>query len=334
MKRFIPIAVWLIVATVVRAQTSLYEDGTWIVTGLVDTNPGPPRIDVSVGGQPAGSFSELLIYRSYAGGFPLVYSIRASGALTPAVPPSGVLGGSFHLTGYWDCYSGEQLDVRIVSLNIQPNTGNYKVLNFNGAVSDGAALQATDLTLKLKLPDSNTVRMDVRYTLYAVDNLCVDQWHQQYGEGFQVARMVSNFISEQEKFNDGARVNTVIGQNCDCCGCNNVTGYVCAPFFNADAYVFPFPTHMSDNGLHMMHWTIGPRNTAALKIDLKKPSRKQCSVQGHILPTTDPAADNVNLWINWDNANQQYTLGQKVRQCRFGLVATLPESKACDIVLP
>lgn len=316
------------------ADTEIYNDGTWIVTGIESADPNATNINVTVANQAAGSFSELLISRSINGFFQQVFLIQGTGGLSPAVPPAGAFGGKFHLTGYWDCYAGERLDVRITTLNIQPNTTKTTALYFDGVLSNDTSLQATDLKLKLLLQDDSTVRLDVRYTLYATSPLCIDPYRQQYGEGFQVARIASNYISDQIKDNDAARVNTVLGQSCGCCGCHRVTGFVCASFFNGTGYIYPFASPMSDSGLWMLHGIPGPRNTPALKIELKQPPRGKCSAQGYIVTTADPTEDNADLWINWDRAYSQYAPGQKVRKFQFRLLGLLPEAKSCDIFLP
>lgn len=317
-----------------RADTEIYNDGVWIVDGVASASPNVTNIDVTVDGQLVGSFTELKVHRSVSGAFQQVFLFEGNGGLSPAVPPAGEFGGTFRLTGYWDCYAGERLDVRITNLNIQSNTGNTSALKFNGALSNGTSLQSTDLTLKLLLGSDNNVRMDVRYTLYATSSVCVDPYRQQYGEGFQVARIASNYISDQIKDNDAARINTVLGQSCGCCGCNRVTGFVCASFFNGTGYIYPYASFMTDSGLYMLHGIPGPRNTPALKIELKKPGHGKCSAQGYIVTTTDPTEDNANLWINWDQAYTQYAPGQKIRKFQFRLLGQLPEAKYCDIFLP
>jgi hypothetical protein len=301
---------------------------------VATVDPNATNITVTVAGQSAGSFAELQISSSINGVFQPVFLIQGTGGLSPAVPPAGAFGGKFHLTGYWDCYAGERLDVRITTLNIQPNTTKTTALYCNGALDNGTTLQATDLSMKLSLPDSSTVRMDVRYTLYAKSALCIDSYRQQSGEGFQAARIAANFISDQIKDNDAARIKTILGQSCDCCGCNRVTGFVCASFFNGTGYIYPFPSVMMDNGLWMLHGIPGPRNTPMLKIEVNQPPRSKCSAQGYIVTTVDPTEDNADLWINWDRAYSQYAPGQKIRKFRFRLLGYLPEAKSCDIFLP
>jgi hypothetical protein len=318
-----------------QADTALYNDGVWIVNGIDEPGTNLNRIAVTVGGQPAGNFTELAVFRSFGGGFPQVYSIQADGSLQPAVPPSGVLGGTFHLTGYWDCYAGQQLDLRFVALNIQPNTKKLNSLRFNGTVSNGSTLQATDYAMTLDLPNDSTVRLDVRYTLYATANVCVDQWEQQSSQGFQAVRIASNYISSQEMKNDGLQIKGYLGPFCDCCHCWWQKGYICANFTNQTGSVLPYSASMASSQLLMVHRQVGPNNTAALKIDLKSPSRSSCMVQGSTVLTADPAEDNVSLWINWGKAKSQYTIGKKVRPFRFKLEAQLPQAVACDyIVVP
>jgi len=324
----------LVFAACCTADTVLYDDGVWIVTGIDQADLSLNRIDVSIDGQPAGSFTELTIQYSFAGTFPLVYSIQADGGLSPAVPPTGVVGGTFHLTGYWDCFAGQQPDLRIINLNIQPNTKNFKYLKFNGALSNGTSLQATDLTLKLYVPDDNSVRMDVRYTMYATSNICVDQGRQQTGEGFQIARIASNYISNKIMDNDGMNMKAFLGPYCGCCGCKWKKGYLCANFVDETGYLLPYFAWMANAELLMLHAQPGPQNTPALSISVKKPGRSNCGVQGYTVFTTDPSEDNVNLWINWGKAKSQYAPGQKVQAVRLNLVGELPQPESCDIFVP
>ena len=330
------LALWLVAAISARcaADTVLYNDGVWIVNGVDKPGDTLNRIAVAVGGQPVGNFTELTVFRSFGGGFPLICSIQSNGGLRPTVPPSGDLGGTFHLTGYWDCYAGERLDLRILALNLQPNTKNFSSLRFNGTVSNGTTLQATDFSMKLNLPNNSTVRLDVRYTLYAMANFCVDQWRQQSGEGFQVARIASNYITEQVMDNDSMSAKGYVGPICDCCSCWWNKAYICAQFLNQTGYLLPYAASMASSRLLMNHWQVGPRNTPALQIVLKSPSRSNSSVQGYTVLSADPAEDNVNLWINWDKAKSPIAAGQKVQSVHFNLEALLPQVQSCDIFLP
>jgi hypothetical protein len=327
---------WLIVALSARcaADTVLYNDGVWVVNGIDQAGTNLNRIAVSVGGEPAGSYTELAVFRSFGGGFPQVYSIKADGGLQPAVPASGVLGGTFQLGGYSDCFAGKRLDLRFVTLNLQPNTTKFNSLVFNGVVSNGSTLQATDYCMTLSLPNDNTVRMDVRYALYATANLCVDQFEQQSGQGFLAVRIASNYISNQIMDNDGMRVKGFLGPFCDCCGCWWERGYICANFTNQTGSVLPYPAAMAGSRLLMLHRQVGPNNTAALSIDLKSPSRSGCTVQGSTVLSDDPSTNNVEIWINWDKAKPQYAVGQKVRTFRFRFEAEVPQPERCDFFVP
>ena len=315
------------------ADTVLYNDGTWIVSGIDGASTNSHQIAASVDAQPVGNFTELAVYRSFGGGFPQVYSIQAEGGLQPAVPPTGVLGGTYHITGYWDCYANERVDLRFLTLNIQSNTKKFGSLRFNGTVSSGTSLQATDLKMTLDLPNDTTVRMDVRYTLYATTSLCVDQWQQQSNQGFQVVRITANYISNEIMENDGLQVKGFLGPICDCCDCWWDKGYICTTFTNQTASVLPYAAAMSGSQLLVLHRQLGPNNTAALRVNIKNPSQSNCSVQGATVLAVDPSAHNVDTWINWDKAKSQYIAGQKVRPIRFVLEAELPQPERCDYIV-
>jgi putative hemolysin len=330
------IVLWSLAAFPARsnADTVLYNDGTWIVSGIDGASTNSHQIAVSVAGQPAGDFTEIAVFRAFGGGSPQVYSIQADGGLQPAVAPTGVLGGTYHLTGYWDCFGNERSDLRFISLNIQSNTKKFSSLKFNGTVSNGTSIQATDLGMTLDMPNDQTVRLDVRYTLYATASVCVDQWQQQSNQGFQVVRIAANYISNEIKENDGFQVKGFLGPFCDCCDCWWDKGYICSTFTNQTGSVLPYSAAMSGSQLLVLHRQSGPNNTAALRVTMKNPSSSNCSVQGATVFSIDPAAHNVDTWINWDKAKSQYTPGQKIRPIRFVLQAELPQPEQCDFVVP
>src|ERR1700722_3027915 len=315
------------------ADTALYNDGVWMVNGIDSTNPALNRIAVQVGGGSVGSFTELDVFHSFAGGFPQVYSIQGSGELRPAVP-TGPLGGAFYLTSYWDCYLGAPVNLGITSLNIQPNTKNFNFLKFSGSLSNGVSLQATNLTLSLSLLNNNAIRLDVRYALYAANNVCVDPSRQSTGEGFQVARMTSNYISPQVMDNDGLRVKGFLGPICGCCGCFWDKGYICSIFTNQTGYVLPYAASMANTLLLMAHQQVGPQFTPELRIYVNKPGPSNRRVQGNIVFTADPTEDNVSLWANWTTVKTQYVLGQKILHFHFRLEAWPPQPESCNLFVP
>jgi hypothetical protein len=326
---------WLITAfsSSGSADTALYNDGVWIVNGVDSTNPALSHIDVLVGGESVGRFTELTVFHSFGGGFPQVYSIQGSGELRPAVP-TGPLGGAFYLTSYWDCFAGPPVNLGITSLNIQPNTRNFNFLKFSGSLSNGVSLQATNLALNLSLLNNNAVRLDVRYTVYAANNICVDPSRQSTGEGFQIARMASNYISPQVMDNDGLRAKGFLGPICGCCGCFWQVGYICSAFTNRTGYVLPYAASMANTLLLMAHQQVGPQFTPELRIYVNKPGPSSCRVQGNTVFTADPTENNVNLWANWTNAKPQYLLGQKILPFHFRLEAWPPQPESCTLFVP
>ena len=316
------------------SETVVYNDGVWLVTGVDEVGPALDRISVYVGGLPGGTFTELTVSHLFGASFPVVYSFHADGRLQPAVPPTGVLGGSFRLTGYWDCYSGAQMGLRISTLDIQPNTKNYKYLKFTGRLDNGTTLSASDLKMKLELPNDGSVRMSVQYSLYALDFLCVDPEFQYLGDGFHVATMHSRYLGPGANLNDGARVKGYLGESCDCCDCDPITGQICTGFSNRTGYVFPYQVWMAGSQVAMLHTQYTPQNTPALSIELKQPGRSNCSVQGYTELSADPTTDNVELWANWDFAATQYEPYQKIRKFKFDLIAQPPGLENCKLVVP
>jgi hypothetical protein len=333
-RRFLCALAFVVLARQGSANTALYNDGTWVVTGIDATDITARTMNVAVDGVPAGEFAELEIQRAYAGGYALVCSIQANGGTRLTVPPTGVLGGAFYLTRYVDCYQEQQLPLGILTLNIHSNTKKFKSLQFNGTLSNATTLQSTDLAMKLELRNNGNVRMDVRYALDAIANVCVDQWSQQSGEGFQVVSMTSNYISNNVLYNDGFKMKGFLGPYCDCCDCYYEKGSICANFVNQTDYILPYFAWMSNSKLQMLHWLIGPRNTPALRVTLKNPKGAACSVQGNTVLSADPTAENVNLWVNWSKAKTQYNPGDRVLSCHFNFEAMLPDGTSCDLVVP
>jgi hypothetical protein len=318
----------LIAAPVIT--NTLYNDGLWIVQGINDTAAALPRIAVSVDSAPTGAFTSLRVARLYGSDYSQIYTIESAGRLLPTVPANGIVGGAFQLTGYWDCSGGARMDLRIATLNILPNKKNASALQFRGTLTDDTALQSQNLALKLDMPDAGTVRLNARYTLTASAYICVDQWRQNTGEGWQVARMAAHYLAPGNSANDTARVFAYLDQVCDCCHCWWLTGSLCSPFINETGYIFSYQAWMAGSQLRMLNTRLDPPNTATLAIEVRKPNRKECSVQGYLTATTDPATNNARLWINWDFPQFDYPAGQKIRKFHFDLLAQLPGPEPCD----
>lgn len=314
------------------ADTTIYDDGTWRVVGADDLGPDPVPIALSVGGVPSGNFSELKVYRAFEGGMPQAFSVKGNGALLATTPPTGVFGGTFHLTQYWDCFDGPSPSLAFLALDIEPATGNARQLNARGRISNGDSLEASDLSLKFEVDNDSTARIDVRYTLYALRDLCLDPFRRELKDAFRAVRITSNYLSPTVHENDGVRVVGVVGKVCDCCDCYKLSGSICSDFVNTTDYVYSSPIRLANETIFLLHSHIGPANTPTLKITVKSPSKKKLSVQGFVTETDDPNEENVEVWINWDKAKKNYRAGKKIGVFQFVLSARIPEPKNCDYI--
>ncbi len=316
------------------ADTTLYDDGAWRVVGANDPATNAAVITVLVGGEPAGEFSELKIFRAFSSGLPQVVSLKGSGAFRATPPPAGEFGGTFYLTQIWDCFSGPTPDLAFVQLDIQPNKNNRRYLKMRGQLSNGASLQAGNLRLRFEVTDDANVLANFRYSLFATADICVDPWRRQLKEAFRLARIQCNFLSSSVHQNDGARAIGVVGEVCDCCGCRDITGSICAPFVNVTDYVFSPPVEMGDRALTAFHSHPGPANTPALRIAVRKPGLRRLWAQGFLTATDDATTQNVGLWVHWGGAADNYRAGQKLGSFDYTLSARIPETFRCDFISP
>ncbi len=258
-----------------EADTDLFDNGRWAVVGATDAGADPRDIAVSINGAPVGNFSELKLYFVFTGaGVPQVFSITGRGAVRASLPPPGVFGGSFWLTRYWDCAIGLVPSLVIPQLNLVVDPKNPQVLIFEGAVSNETSFGASDFRLKFPSPNFNETKVEVSYTLIATRDFCVDSSRQAREEGFQVARMTSSFIDDDEKRNDFFRYQTQLA-SCNGFGCIGVNGSVCGSLHNEDDELVCFEDKLTDPGLMLVHSSPFPRNTPTLKINFDKPKAKK-----------------------------------------------------------
>jgi hypothetical protein len=326
-----PLALFLVCAFPLAADTNLLNNGDWVVDGATDPGPDARDILVSVNGLPVGPFSELKVFHAFTGaGFPQVWSIKGNGALRPVLPPPGEFGGTFYLTQYWDCATGLTRSLVLVELNIQVDPKNPNDLLLTGKVSNLTSLEGTDFELRLNPPKNDSVKADVSYSLTATRDFCVNETRQDLLEGFRVARMVSNYISDNQNDNDSIRYASTVAKVCDCCDCYTIKGWVCAQLFDNDSYITCFEDKLADKRLFLVHNYPYPRITPTLVVHFDKPKPWHLNPQGFVTFTTDPNADNVDLWGNWRKAKDSYVAGRKVGKFKFTLEAREPDVLGCD----
>ena len=187
-------------------DSNLVTTGDWIVDRAVDPAPDAQNVNIVVDKSPVGAASELKVYFNFDGTNAMqVFSLKGSGVIQPSLPPPGEPGGVFLLTGYWDCDAGFIGSMAITDLEFRTK-GRGKTLIVRGKISNGDSLYAADLQLKFSPPDTNSIALEVRYRLTASRDLCVDMTHHDTQEEFQVARMLSNFVSAETNQNDRIRL--------------------------------------------------------------------------------------------------------------------------------
>ena len=325
-------ATWLAaLADPAFADTLLFDNGRWSVVGATDPGPDPRSIAVSVNGSPVGSFSELKLFYPFTGaGVPQVFSITGRGALRASLPPPGEFGGSFWLTRYWDCAIGLVPSLVITQLNVRVESGSPQVLFLEGAVSNETSFGASDFRLKFPSPNFDEVKVEVSYTLVATRDFCVDSSRQAQEAGFQVARMTSTFLDDDEKLNDLIRyVTKLVG--CDGWGCFGVNGSVCGSLHNEDEdELVCFEDKLTDPGLMLVHQSPFPRNTPTLKINYEQPKHKKLNPQGTTVFSEDPDVHNVDLWANWRGAKDSYKSGKKVGKFQYTMKVIPPDTVSCN----
>ena len=297
-------------------DTTLFDNGVWAISGGSDTGPNPRAIQVSVDGQFAGDFSELKVFHLIPNlGFPQIFSVKGNGALRPALP-TGEFGGTFYTTGYWDSDSGFIQTMPIVGLNIQLRPTDSTFLQFLGQISNMCSLEASDFTLNVYPPSLDSFRVDVSYHLVASSDFGVDITRQAQHEGFRIARIVSNFISEDVHDSDQASYTDTTGNE------------IRTDLVNESGFVFA--DHMSllpmgEPELYLTHSDSLPRNTPALILRFSEPPVEDITPQGFVTYTVDPADDNVDLWGNWDRAGTTYGAADTVGGFSYTLLAHPPE---------
>jgi len=300
------------------ADTKIFEQGNWVVSGATDSAPNARKIRVSVAGVAKGKYSELKIARRVnRSNYPQVFSVKGSGALR-AVLPDGVFGGTFYGTGYWDCDPdiGFVQDLFITRLDLTLDAG--KVLRMSGKATNLNSLRAPNFTLRLLPSVQNSITVEVNYKLVATRNFCVDETRQEQSEGFRIARIASNYISPSVHDSDVARYTDASQQ------------IVCANLVNQDGFILNSPTTLGQSSIMLAHTTILPELDPTLTIEFIQPPLSQITPQGYVSASSDPNDDNVDFWGNWDGARASYSKGETIRRFEYKLKATAPGAVTCN----
>jgi hypothetical protein len=313
------------------ADTNLVNKGSWVIDGTDDTGPNPTNIAMSVRRQAAGSFSELVVSYDVGGtGVVTVCKITGAGEIRLAPPPPGEFGGSFFTTGYWDCDDGFIPAVMLTELDIRVKGGKNGSVELKGRISNGTSMAAKDFQLKLYAPQPDLVRADVRYSLMATRDFCVDQTVHTNAENFPVIRMTGNYLSATTQSVDKVRYFKVVSKTCVLGHCVVQKDTYCIDLVNQDEFIFDGGSRIGDPMIFLAHSQALPRNTPTLEARILKPIHAQIRVQGSVAASVDPTAQNVNFWGNWTEARPQYRDRQKVGRFQYRLQAVTDRTITCD----
>lgn len=305
-------------ATPVSADTKIFEQGGWVVSGAKDTAPNARKIRVTVNGVLKGKFSELKIARMIGvGNYPQVFSVKGSGALRAALP-NGTFGGTFYATGYWDCDPNVGLvqDLYFTKLDLSLDAGN--VLRIRGKATNLNSLRAPNFTLRISPLANNQLTVGVNYKLVATRNFCVDATRQELHEGFRIARIASNYISPSVHDSDRARYVNASQQ------------IVCTDLQNQDGFILNNPTTLGQPTITLAHTTNLPEKDPTLAIEFIQPPLSQITPQGWVSQSAIEDDDNVDFWGNWDGARASYLQGEVVRRFEYKLKVSAPGVVTCN----
>lgn len=306
-----------------NAQDPIFSQGKWIVKCAEDSGQNPRDIKVLVDGSFVAKCSELTIQRKIKGlGFPQIFSVKGNGALRAALPPPGRFGGTFYATGYWDCNpavgdGGFVQNMFITKLNLSLDPANPKILKMTGKASNSNSINAKKFTLRVSGSTTQT-KVAVSYTLIATRNFCVDQTRQSQAEGFRVARIASNFLSDSIHDSDQARYK------------NTLNTIICASLQNQEGFILTNPLTLGEPEVFLIHTDTSPRNTPTLLLTMTQPHYSQFTPQGYVSASSDPDDDNIDLWANWGSAKSSYVQGESIGQFSYDLTAVSSGTMQCD----
>ena len=324
-------AVSLTAVLVARADTNLFDNGTWFVEGATDTGSNPSDITVTMNGATVGLFSELNLYFNVPNvGIVQVFAIKGNGTLQPSLPPPGEAGGAFQMASYWDCEQGLISSVLIQEIEL-PSKGNNKgVLQMRGRLSNLVSMQADDLKLKFYSVKTDSVRVQVSFQLKATRDFCIDQSKHDTEDEFRLVTMLSNYLSAETNKNNRARYVKITEKICSGVGCTTKKRSVCADLVNENGYIIGTSRRLGTPDLFLMHTTPQPRNTPTLIVSFRAPRKSSIKPQGYVTASNDPTTQNVSFWGDWADVKRQYKADHKIGRFRFTLAVEPPQERNCE----
>jgi hypothetical protein len=313
------------------ADTILVNQKFWVVDGTDDSATNASSITVTVDGQAMGAFTELAFSYNIDGTNVVpVGVVKGSGEIQMAVP-YGPFGGSFFLTGYWDCDAGYVPTMTIGNLDIRLKGGKTPVVEMKGQISNQVSMSAKDFELIMLVPKPQLMEAELSYTLTATTNFCIDEIVHTNQDNFQVVRMASNYLSPETNENDVARFVKVTSHMCELEFCQTTRKSFCYALTNADSLVITNkPPGLGGNTIWLMNNGLANSTAPTLAVKFMNPSSGQLRPQGLESASSDPTAENVSFWGNWRDVNGTYRAKKKVTKVRYMLEVSTPEALSCD----
>jgi hypothetical protein len=296
------------------ADTNLVNEKFWVVTGTDDLATNASSISVSVKKHAMGSFSELAFsYNTQGTNVLPVCVVKGSGEIKMAVP-TGPFGGSFFLTSYWDCNAGFVPAMVISNLDIRLKGGKAPSLDLRGKISNGVSMAAKDFELRVFAPDPELMEVEVRYTLTATKDFCVDDMIHTNRDNFQAVRFVR-----------------VTNHTCVLEFCKTTKKSFCYALTNADELVVTNGTpSLGGNPMSLVNDGSSTNNTPTLAVKFLSPGPGSFKPQGTTSASLDPMAQNVSFWANWRSVKATYRAKKKVTKLRYRLQVSPPGALSCD----
>jgi hypothetical protein len=310
------------------ADTNLVSNKFWMVNGADDLATNASSISVSVKGRAVGGFSELAFSYNMGGTNVVpVCLVKGSGEIQMAVP-NGPFGGTFFLTGYWDCDAGYVPTMLISNLDIRLK--GSKALEMKGRIFNGVSMAAKDFQLTVFSPKADLMEAELSYTLTATTNFCVDDAVHTNRDDFQAVRMASNYLSPEANENNIARFVKVTSHICVLEYCSTTRKSFCYALSDADQLVVTNGSPILGGTMSLMNDGSTGTNTPTLTVKFMSPGAGSFKPQGTTSATLDPTAQNVNYWANWQRVKSPYKAKKKVLKLKYMLQVTPPQALSCD----
>ncbi len=313
------------------ADTNLVDNGTWVIDGTDDVGPNPTNIALSVNGHATNSFSKLVFSYNVGGtGVVAVCTLTGSGAIRLSLPPPGVFGGTFYMTSYEDCDEGLIPPMSIVALDIEAKKGKNGELRLQGKISNFTSMEAKDFLLEFSPPQSDSMSVDVSYSLVATRDICISQTNSDEADTFHVASMAANYLSTNVQENDEARYLRVTQKVCFFYGCVVTKKSFCWSLVDTNGFLIDNPKKLGSTTLHLDHTQPLPQDTPSLKVQFQSPRAGSIKPQGFTNESSDPSDQNVSVWGNWNAAKSEYGNKKKIEKFRYTLSVVPPQAFTCD----